>query len=134
MPINKFILPRNERTKREELKTYRELDLRRDLKSIAQRRRVEANGLRRVIGDGSGSQPYLIVEAKRYQAMRLEVQKQFLIEARRIGAQSELRIERNKIDRVRFEYRTDPPGCRRLDAGIGVLDVAAAPGAGCVRC
>src|SRR6202012_3282669 len=76
---------RDERSKREELKTYRELDLRRDLKSAAQRRRVEANGLRRVIGDGSGSQPYLIVETKRYRAVRLEVQKRLLLEARRIG-------------------------------------------------
>ena len=85
MPIYKSNLPRDERTKREELKTYRELDLRRDLKSAAQRRRVQANGLRRVIGDGSGSQPYLIVETKRYHAMRLEVQKRLLLEARRIG-------------------------------------------------
>jgi hypothetical protein len=85
MPFNKFNLPRDERTKREELKTYRELDLRRDLKSAAQRRRVEANGLRRVIGDGSGSQPYLIVEAKRYKAVRLEAQKKLLLEAKRIG-------------------------------------------------
>jgi hypothetical protein len=85
MPFNKFHLSRDERTKRDELKTYRELDLRRDLKSAAQRRRVEANGLRRVVGDGSGSQPYLIVEAKRYQAVRLEVQKKLLLEAKRIG-------------------------------------------------
>ncbi len=85
MLFNKFILQRDERTKREELKTYRELDLRRDLKSAAQRRRVQANGLRRVIGDGSGTQPYLIVEAKRYRAVRLEVQKRLLLEARRIG-------------------------------------------------
>lgn len=85
MPLPKYILPREERTKREELKTYRELDLRRDLKSAAQRKRVQANGLRRVLGDGSGTQPYLIVETKRYHAMRLEVQRQFLLEARRIG-------------------------------------------------
>jgi hypothetical protein len=67
------------------MKTYRELELRRDLKSAAQRRRVEANGLRRVVGDGSGTQPYLIVEARRYRAVRLEVQRKLLIEARRIG-------------------------------------------------
>jgi hypothetical protein len=85
MPLNKFNLPRDERTKREELKTYRELDLRRDLKSAAQRRRVEANGLRRVIGDGTGTQPYLIVETKRFRAVRLEMQKRLLLEARRIG-------------------------------------------------
>jgi hypothetical protein len=50
MPPREFITPRD---KREELKTYRELALRRDLKSIRQRRRVEANGLQRVLGDGS---------------------------------------------------------------------------------
>ena len=82
MPPPKYNLPRDERTKREELKTYRELELRRDLKSVAQRKRVEANGLRRVFGDGSGTQPYLIVEAKRYRAVRLEVQKRLLLEAR----------------------------------------------------
>jgi hypothetical protein len=85
MPPPKSSLPRDERTKREELKTYRELDLRRDLKSAVQRRRVEANGLRRVLGDGSTSQPYLIVETKLYRAVRLEVQKRLLLEARRIG-------------------------------------------------
>jgi hypothetical protein len=82
---NKTSLSRDERTKREELKTYRELDLRRDLKSAVQRRRVEANGLRRVLGDGSATQPYLIVETKRYRAVRLEMQKRLLLEARRIG-------------------------------------------------
>ena len=84
MPLPNYNLPRNERTKREELKTYHELKLRRDLKSIAQRKRVEANGLRRVVGDGSGTQPYLIVEAKRYRAVRLEVQRLLLLEAKRI--------------------------------------------------
>ncbi len=37
MPPREFQMPRD---KREELKTYRELALRRDLKSIRQRRRV----------------------------------------------------------------------------------------------
>jgi hypothetical protein len=85
MRYNKYNLPRNERTKREELQTYRELHLRRDLKSAAQRRRVEANGLRRVLGDGSISHPYLIVETKRYRTVRLEVQKRLLLEASRTG-------------------------------------------------
>ena len=49
------------------------------------RRRVQANGLRRVVGDGSGTQPYLIVETKRYRSVRLEVEKKLLLEARRIG-------------------------------------------------
>jgi len=90
MPPPKFNLPRDERTKRDELKTYHELKLRRDLKSAAQRKRVEASGQRRVIGDGSSSQPYLIVEAKRYRAVRLEVQKRLLVEAKRIGLSVEV--------------------------------------------
>jgi hypothetical protein len=71
--------------KREELKTYRELALRRDLKSIRQRKRVEANGLRRVLGNGSDSQPYLIVETQRYLAVRLEVQHELLCQAQKTG-------------------------------------------------
>jgi hypothetical protein len=80
MPPREFIKPRD---KREELKTYRELALRRNLKSKAQRRRVEASGTRRVIGNGSGTQPYLIVDARRYREVRLEIQRQLLLEARR---------------------------------------------------
>jgi len=82
MPAREFITPRD---KREELKTYRELALRRDLKSIRQRRRVEANGLKRVLGDGSGTQPYLIVETRRYREVRLEVQHRLLVQARQAG-------------------------------------------------
>ena len=82
MPPREFTTPRD---KREELKTYRELALRRDLKSKLQRRRVEASGLRRVLGDGSDLQPYLIVETSRYKQVRLEIQRQLLVEARRTG-------------------------------------------------
>jgi len=82
MPPREFITPR---AKREELKTYRELSLRRDLKSIRQRRRVEASGLQRVLGDGSATQPYLIVEARRYRETRLEVQRGLLVQARQTG-------------------------------------------------
>ena len=82
MPLRDFIQPRD---KREELKTYRELALRRDLKSKAQRRRVEANGQRRVLGDGSGTQPYLVVDARRYREVRLEVQRGLLLQARQSG-------------------------------------------------
>ncbi len=85
MPPPKFIPPRQEPGKREELKTYRELALRRDLKSKIQRRRVEANGLRRVLGDGSDTQPYLIVETRRYRQLRLENQRRLLLEARQSG-------------------------------------------------
>jgi hypothetical protein len=82
MPPREFITPRD---KREELKTYRELALRRDLKSKIQRKRVEANGLRRVLGDGSATQPYLIVETRRYREVRLEVQHRLLVQARQTG-------------------------------------------------
>ena len=78
----KFITPRD---KREELKTYRELELRRDLKSIRARKRIEASGVRRVLGDGSSGQPYLIVETKRYRQVRLELQRKLLLEARQSG-------------------------------------------------
>jgi hypothetical protein len=82
MPPREFITPRD---KREELKTYRELALRRDLKSKAQRRRVEAKGDRRVLGDGSSTQPYLIVDARRYRAVRLEIQHRLFVQARQSG-------------------------------------------------
>ena len=82
MPPREFIKPRD---KREELKTYRELALRRDLKSKVQRRRVEADGTRRVLGDGSSTQPYLIVPTRRYRQVRLAVQRQLLLEARACG-------------------------------------------------
>ena len=81
-PPPSFITPRD---KREELKTYRELELRRDLKSVRARRRVEAGGVRRVLGDGSSGQPYLIVATRRYRQVRLEVQRELLVEARRSG-------------------------------------------------
>jgi Dna[CI] antecedent, DciA len=89
MPPREFITPR---AKREELKTYRELALRRDLKSKIQRRRVEADGLRRVLGDGSATQPYLIVETRRYRQVRLEMQRQLLLQARKTGL--ELPVDR----------------------------------------
>jgi hypothetical protein len=82
MPPREF---RTARDKREELKTYRELGLRRDLKSVRARRRVEADGKRRVLGNGSSSQPYLIVETARYRRVRLETQKRLLLEARTAG-------------------------------------------------
>jgi len=82
MPPREFQTPRD---KREELKTYRELNLRRDLKSIRHRKRVEASGLKRVLGNGSSDQPYLIVETIRYRQVRMEVQRKLLLEARKSG-------------------------------------------------
>jgi hypothetical protein len=82
MPPRKPPTPRD---KRDELKTYRELELRRDLKSARQRRRVEATGVRRVLGDGSSGQPYLIVETRRYRQVRLEILRKLLLQARKSG-------------------------------------------------
>ena len=80
--------PRNAptlRNKREELKTYRELELGRQLKSARQRRRVDAAGKLRVIGDGSLERPHLAVPAARYRQVRLEQQRLLLVEAREQG-------------------------------------------------
>jgi Dna[CI] antecedent, DciA len=82
MPPREFHTPRD---KREELKTYRELTLGRQLKSIRHRRRLQASGAQRVLGDGSDTQPYLAVDAKRYRQVRLEVQRRLLLEARDTG-------------------------------------------------
>jgi hypothetical protein len=82
MPPREFQVARE---KREELKTYRELTLRRDLKSVRQRRRIEADGKQRVLGNGSVDRPYLIVPTSRYREVRLETQRRLLREARRAG-------------------------------------------------
>jgi DNA recombination-dependent growth factor C len=73
------------RDKREELTTYRELKLGRELKSARLRKKVEAGGQRRVLGNGSSSQPYLAVETKRYREVRFEIQKRLLLQAKREG-------------------------------------------------
>lgn len=82
MPPREFQTPR---AKREELTTYRELELRRDLKSLRQRRRLEANGVRRVLGDGSSGQPYLVVTTRRYREVRLEIERRLLLQAQKTG-------------------------------------------------
>ena len=82
MPPREFQMGRD---KREELRTYRELALGRGLKSERQRRRLEATGVRRVIGDGSSSRPYLPVETGRYRQVRLEIQRRLLVQARQLG-------------------------------------------------
>jgi hypothetical protein len=92
MPPREFIKPRD---KREELKTYRELALRRDLKSKAQRRRLEAKGDKRVLGDGSSTQPYLVVGTRRYREVRLQIQHRLLVQARK----SELGLAVDLLDK-----------------------------------
>jgi len=73
------------RAKREELTTYRELELGRQLKSIRQRRRVDDAGKLRVIGDGSHERPHFAVPAARYRQVRLEQQRRLLLEAQAQG-------------------------------------------------
>jgi hypothetical protein len=91
------------RAKKEELTTYRELALGRNLKSLRQRRRLENAGKMRVLGDGSAERPHLAVPAARYRDVRLEQQRLLLLEARaqnldlpadRLLAQLTPRIER----------------------------------------
>jgi hypothetical protein len=107
------------RDKREELKTYRELELGRELKSKAQRRRVEAKGKLRIIGDGSSSQPYLAVDAKRYRQVRLDHQRLLLLETRamklglgpdRLLAQLTPRIEALTYAQIAEEMRDEAAG------------------------
>jgi hypothetical protein len=76
---------RTPRAKREELTTYRELELGRQLKSARQRRRVDAAGRLRVIGDGSLERPHLAVPVARYRQVRLAHQRQLLLEAQAQG-------------------------------------------------
>jgi hypothetical protein len=71
------------RTKREERQTYRELELGRELKSARNRRRLDAAGKLRVIGDGSLDRPHLAVPAARYRQVRMEQQRRLLLEAQR---------------------------------------------------
>jgi hypothetical protein len=82
MALRDFIKPK---AKREELKTYRELELRRELKSKRLRRRVEGSGKRRVLGDGSVTRPHLIVEEQRYREVRRAMQLALLAQARASG-------------------------------------------------
>ena len=77
--------PATPRAKRDELQTYRDLALGRELKSKAHRRRLQATGRRRILGDGSTTQPYLNVETARYREVRLEVTHRLLTEAKKSG-------------------------------------------------
>ena len=104
------------RTKREELATYRELTLGRELKSIRQRRRLEGAGKLRVIGDGSAEFPRLAVPAARYREVRLEQQRRLLLEAKRqrldfpadrLLAQLTPRIERLTYAQLAGELRQE---------------------------
>jgi hypothetical protein len=108
MPPREF---QTARDKREELRTYRELALGRGLKSERQRRHLESRGVQRVIGDGSSSRPYLMVETGRYRDVRLEVQRRLLIQARQSGlnlpADLLLRQLRPRIEALAYAQLAD---------------------------
>ena len=78
--------------KREEMKTYRELSLGRELKSMRRRQRVQAAGRQRILGDGSDRLSYVIVPASRYRELRQEVQRTVLLEAKKAGLDLPLEI------------------------------------------
>lgn len=73
------------RTKKEELATYRELELGREMKSAKRRRRIDGAGKLRVIGDGSLERPHLAVPLARYRQARMEHQRLLLLEAQAHG-------------------------------------------------
>lgn len=99
--------------KREEYKTYKELGLNRNLKSRARRAQIERRRVNRVIG--GGDLPYLEVNNQRYLALRMEVTRELLREAKEAGlnvpiealmASLRHRIERIAYERLAAEQRT----------------------------
>lgn len=91
--------------KREEYKTYRELKLGRNLKSRARRAMVERKRVNRVIG--GGDLPYLEVNNMRYLALRMEITRRLLREAKDAGIhvpiESLMASLRHRIDRLTYQ-------------------------------
>jgi hypothetical protein len=69
-------------SKREELKTYSTLGLKRTLKSSSQRRRMLARGAQVILGGGSPHEPEIAVLRPRYNAVRLLVLQEHLQRAK----------------------------------------------------
>ncbi len=63
----------NDRSKKEELKTYASLGLKRTLKSGSQRRRMVERGAQIVIGSGQPEEPQIIVRRDHYTQVRMGV-------------------------------------------------------------
>jgi len=121
-PSKEAISPRAQttpRSKKDELATYRELELGRDMKSAARRRRINGAGKLRVIGDGSLDRPHLAVPLARYRQVRLEQQRRLLEEAQAQGfsvpadkllAQLTPRIEQLTYAQLAEEVRQETAG------------------------
>lgn len=69
-------------TKREELKTYSTLGLKRTLKSSSQRRRMLARGAQIIIGGNTSHEPEIAVLRQHYNAVRLVVLQEHLQRAK----------------------------------------------------
>jgi hypothetical protein len=99
--------------KKEEYKTYKELKLGRDLKSKFRRERINTRHVNRVIG--GNEMPFLEVNNQRYLAVRAEVTRKLLNDARDAGidipiealiASLRHRIERMTYDRLALEMQS----------------------------
>ncbi len=75
----------DQKTKREELATYRQLKLSRDLKSAKKRKRLNENPKTRVLGDGALSTPHLVVDRDKFMAIWRETAAVLLRQARDAG-------------------------------------------------
>ena len=109
--------------KREELKTYGELGLSRDYKSVKVRRRIASGGPRILIGGDDPARPQIVVSRPLYKKVRLDVMKDLLVRARRdlpgVGKDFLLdhlvpRIERETYERLAADHHHAP----RLDAAF----------------
>ena len=120
--------PGPEKTKRNELKTYKELGLAREAKTARQRRKLQGGGARFLVGGDDPARPELIVARELYQKTRAEVLRSLLIEVRdRLGGETEAaltreelfdhlrpRVERETYDRLARAHHHGP----RLDAAF----------------
>lgn len=119
-----------EKAKRDELKTYKELGLAREAKTVRQRRKLAGGGARFLIGGDDPARPELIVARELYQKTRAEVLRSLLVEVRdRLGGEAEAgaaltreelfdhlrpRVERETYDRLARAHHHGP----RLDAAF----------------
>lgn len=91
--------------KREEYKTYKELGFGRSMKSRFRRDQIDRKRVNRVIG--GGDRPFMEVNNQRYIALRLEVTKELLREAKAAGIvvpiEAMMTSLRHRIERVTYE-------------------------------
>lgn len=114
-----------EKTKRNELKTYKELGLVREAKTARQRRKLSGGGARFLVGGDDPTRPELIVARELYQRTRAEVLRALLVEARDTLGETAItkeeildhlkpRVERETYDRLARAHHHGP----RLDAAF----------------